>query len=179
MVPGEQSRNIRPNFITESSETPEERFPLIIINSRKKSFPPKAGSSCPSVFSSCSSTSNSLTLPPHKGETPISAPSTLRGSKEIQTGSRLTALVCTLNKQELPPLRALSLPKGGCTSLFFLPLLSCPAQTLHKSLDSPRHETHRMRMPGVSAPHLLEPHPSCCVSSCCPWESQAPAAVGL
>lgn len=51
MVPGEQSRNIRPNFITESSETLEERFPLIIINSRKKSFPPKAGSSCLSVFS--------------------------------------------------------------------------------------------------------------------------------
>lgn len=51
MVPGEQSGNIRPNFITESSEMLEERFPLIIINSRKKSFPPKAGSSCPSVFS--------------------------------------------------------------------------------------------------------------------------------
>lgn len=51
MVPDKQWGNIRPNFITESSETLEERFPLIIINSRKKSFPPKAGSSCPSVFS--------------------------------------------------------------------------------------------------------------------------------
>lgn len=88
MVPREQSGNIRPNFITESSETLEERFPLIIINSRKKSFTPKAGSICPSVFSHLHFKRHG-SAPAQRGDS-ISAPLSHGHSKEIQTGSRLT-----------------------------------------------------------------------------------------
>lgn len=61
MAPREQSRDILPGFITESSARLEEHFPLIIINSRKKSFTGEAGSICPSVFPH---------LPPQRRDTP-------------------------------------------------------------------------------------------------------------
>lgn len=104
MVPREQSGNIGPNFITESSEALEERFPLIIINSRKKSFTPKAGSICPAVFSHLHFKQRGC-APTQRGD-PIPAPLTHGHSEEIQTGRRLTSLLCTLNKQ------AASVPLG-------------------------------------------------------------------
>lgn len=97
MVPREQSGNIGPNFITESSETLEECFPLIIINSRKKSFTPKAGSICPAVFSHLHFKQRGC-APAQRGD-PIPAPLAHGHSEEIQTGRRLTSLLCTLNKQ--------------------------------------------------------------------------------
>lgn len=80
-------------------------------------------------------------------------------------------------------LRAVPLPRKGCTAWFSLPLLSCPAQILDKSMCSTRHEAGgpRMGTPGVPAPHPLEPRPLCQgVLSLpqLPWGRLDPAPVG-